>query len=83
MFKSLCFQVIGAIAFGVALGHFYPESGVAMKPHHLLHHRAGYRSAERRAQPRTVDEAEFPELVLDDAPDIEISHSPRPIVEHN
>jgi aerobic C4-dicarboxylate transport protein len=31
----------------------------------------------------TQDEADFPELVLDDAPDIEIPHSPRPIVEHN
>ncbi|WP_265944054.1 dicarboxylate/amino acid:cation symporter [Dechloromonas sp. A34] len=31
----------------------------------------------------TVDEAEFPELVLDDAPEIEIPHSPRPIVQHN
>ena len=31
----------------------------------------------------TQDEADFPELVLDDAPDIEIPHSPRPIIEHN
>jgi aerobic C4-dicarboxylate transport protein len=31
----------------------------------------------------TQDEADFPELVLDDAPDIEIPHSPRPIVEHH
>ena len=31
----------------------------------------------------TSDEADFPELVLDDAPEIEIPHSPRPIVEHN
>jgi aerobic C4-dicarboxylate transport protein len=31
----------------------------------------------------TQDEADFPELVLDDAPSIEIPHSPRPIVVHN
>jgi len=31
----------------------------------------------------TPDEADFPELVLGDAPDIEIPHSPRPIVEHH
>jgi aerobic C4-dicarboxylate transport protein len=31
----------------------------------------------------TQDEADFPELVLDDAPSIEIPHSPRPIVQHN
>jgi aerobic C4-dicarboxylate transport protein len=31
----------------------------------------------------TQDEADVPELVLDDAPDIEIPHSPRPIVEHH
>jgi aerobic C4-dicarboxylate transport protein len=31
----------------------------------------------------TSDEADFPELVLDDAPEIEIPHSPRPIVVHN
>jgi aerobic C4-dicarboxylate transport protein len=32
LFKSLYFQVIVAIVIGVALGHFYPESGAAMKP---------------------------------------------------
>jgi aerobic C4-dicarboxylate transport protein len=32
LFKSLYFQVIVAIVMGVALGHFYPESGAAMKP---------------------------------------------------
>jgi hypothetical protein len=31
-FKSLYFQVIVAIAIGVLLGHFYPETGAAMKP---------------------------------------------------
>ena len=31
----------------------------------------------------TVDEAERPELVLDDAPELPIPHSPRPIVQHN
>ncbi|NJD25734.1 MAG: dicarboxylate/amino acid:cation symporter [Betaproteobacteria bacterium] len=31
----------------------------------------------------TVDEAERPELVLDDAPEIIIPHVPRPIVEHH
>lgn len=31
-YKSLYFQVITAIALGVMLGHFYPESGAAMKP---------------------------------------------------
>jgi aerobic C4-dicarboxylate transport protein len=31
----------------------------------------------------TPDEADFPELVLGDAPDIEIPHSPRPIVDHH
>lgn len=31
----------------------------------------------------TLDHADFPELVLDDALDIEIPHSPRPIVTHN
>ena len=30
--KSLYFQVIVAIVLGVALGHFYPETGAAMKP---------------------------------------------------
>ncbi|MBS1160323.1 MAG: Sodium:dicarboxylate symporter [Proteobacteria bacterium] len=32
LFKSLYFQVLVAIALGVSLGHFYPESGAAMKP---------------------------------------------------
>jgi len=32
VFKSLYFQVLVAIALGVTLGHFYPESGAAMKP---------------------------------------------------
>lgn len=31
----------------------------------------------------TVDEADRPELVLDDAPEVAIPHSPRPIVEHH
>lgn len=31
----------------------------------------------------TPDEANNPELVLDDAPDVMIPHSPRPITEHN
>jgi len=30
--KSLYFQVLVAIALGVALGHFYPEAGADMKP---------------------------------------------------
>ncbi|HZX30001.1 MAG TPA: dicarboxylate/amino acid:cation symporter, partial [Rhodocyclaceae bacterium] len=30
--KSLYFQVLVAIAIGVTLGHFYPETGAAMKP---------------------------------------------------
>lgn len=32
LFNSLYLQVLVAIAVGVALGHFYPESGAAMKP---------------------------------------------------
>jgi aerobic C4-dicarboxylate transport protein len=32
IYKSLYFQVIVAILIGVGLGHFYPESGAAMKP---------------------------------------------------
>src|SRR5881296_700744 len=32
LYKSLYFQVIVAIVIGVALGHFYPETGTAMKP---------------------------------------------------
>jgi len=31
----------------------------------------------------TPDEADNPELVLDDAPEVIIPHSPRPIVEHH
>ncbi|MCY1409945.1 C4-dicarboxylate transport protein 2 [compost metagenome] len=31
-YKSLYFQVLIAIAIGVALGHFYPQTAVAMKP---------------------------------------------------
>ena len=31
----------------------------------------------------TVDEAERPELVLDDAPEVIIPHAPRPLVEHH
>ncbi|UUZ72136.1 dicarboxylate/amino acid:cation symporter [Polaromonas sp. P1(28)-8] len=31
-YKSLYFQVITAIIIGVLLGHFYPETGTAMKP---------------------------------------------------
>jgi aerobic C4-dicarboxylate transport protein len=32
LFKSLYVQVLIAIAIGVALGHFYPDTGAAMKP---------------------------------------------------
>jgi aerobic C4-dicarboxylate transport protein len=32
MWKSLYFQVIVAIVVGVLLGHFFPETGTAMKP---------------------------------------------------
>ena len=32
IFKSLYVQVLIAIALGVALGHFYPDTGAAMKP---------------------------------------------------
>ena len=32
LYKSLYFQVIVAIVVGVLLGHFYPETGAAMKP---------------------------------------------------
>ncbi|MBS0513697.1 MAG: dicarboxylate/amino acid:cation symporter [Proteobacteria bacterium] len=32
LFRSLYFQVIVAIILGVLLGHFYPETGAAMKP---------------------------------------------------
>src|SRR5687767_8036295 len=31
-YKSLYVQVIVAIVIGVLLGHFYPETGAAMKP---------------------------------------------------
>ena len=32
LYKSLYFQVLVAIAIGITLGHFYPQSGEAMKP---------------------------------------------------
>ena len=32
LYKSLYFQVIVAIVIGIVLGHFYPETGTAMKP---------------------------------------------------
>ena len=32
LYKSLYVQVLAAIAVGIALGHFYPETGAAMKP---------------------------------------------------
>ena len=32
LYRSLYFQVITAIVIGVVLGHFYPETGAAMKP---------------------------------------------------
>jgi len=32
LYKSLYFQVIVAIVLGVLLGHFFPETGAAMKP---------------------------------------------------
>ena len=32
LYKSLYVQVILAIAIGILLGHFYPETGVALKP---------------------------------------------------
>ncbi|MBD9484686.1 dicarboxylate/amino acid:cation symporter [Pseudomonas sp. PDM14] len=32
LYKSLYVQVLVAIAIGIALGHFYPETGVALKP---------------------------------------------------
>ena len=31
-YRSLYFQVVTAILIGILLGHFYPETGVAMKP---------------------------------------------------
>jgi len=32
LYKSLYVQVIVAIAIGILLGHYYPETGVALKP---------------------------------------------------
>ncbi len=32
LYRSLYFQVIVAIVIGILLGHFYPETGAAMKP---------------------------------------------------
>ena len=32
LYKSLYFQVLLAIAIGILLGHFYPQTGVALKP---------------------------------------------------
>jgi len=32
LYKSLYFQVLVAIALGVALGHFWPDLGAQMKP---------------------------------------------------
>src|SRR5256884_9514324 len=32
LYKSLYFQVIVGIVIGILLGHFYPETGTAMKP---------------------------------------------------
>src|SRR5262247_3170394 len=32
LYKSLYFQVIAAIILGILLGHFFPETGAAMKP---------------------------------------------------
>mgnify|MGYP000113593829 FL=1 len=32
LYKSLYFQVITAIILGVILGHFWPQTGAAMKP---------------------------------------------------
>src|ERR1044072_6723395 len=32
LYRSLYFQVLVAIVLGVLLGHFYPETGAAMKP---------------------------------------------------
>ncbi len=31
-YQQLYCQVLAAIVIGIALGHFYPETGVAMKP---------------------------------------------------
>ncbi|MCU9946937.1 dicarboxylate/amino acid:cation symporter [Pseudomonas sp. PDM13] len=32
LYKSLYFQVLVAIAIGILIGHFYPQTGVALKP---------------------------------------------------
>ena len=32
LYRSLYFQVVTAIVIGILLGHFYPETGAAMKP---------------------------------------------------
>src|SRR5499426_3105849 len=32
LYKSLYFQVVAAIILGILLGHFFPETGAAMKP---------------------------------------------------
>ena len=32
IYRSLYFQVILAIVIGVLLGHFFPDTGTAMKP---------------------------------------------------
>src|SRR5690606_13380255 len=32
LYKSLYFQVLVAITIGILLGHYYPETGVALKP---------------------------------------------------
>src|SRR5450432_2282537 len=32
LYRSLYFQVVTAIVIGVGLGHFYPDTGTAMKP---------------------------------------------------
>ena len=32
LYRSLYFQVIVAIVIGVLLGHFFPDTGAAMKP---------------------------------------------------
>jgi aerobic C4-dicarboxylate transport protein len=32
LYRSLYFQVIVAIVIGIGIGHFYPDSGAAMKP---------------------------------------------------
>lgn len=32
LYKSLYFQVLVAIAIGILIGHFFPQTGVALKP---------------------------------------------------